>query len=63
MDKNDMKSILLAIVRTLDEIQLRTDQVHSAARINACSNKLSEIVTKMQEVEETEHAAENQQGE
>ena len=63
MDKNNMKSILLAIVRTLDEIQLRTDQAYSAARINACSKKLSEIVTKLDEVEETKHDSENQHGE
>lgn len=44
MNTEDLKAILSAIQTTLDGIQMRTDQVKDAAKINACSRKLAEIV-------------------
>lgn len=54
MKTGDMKNILLAVVGTLDEIPLRTDQVQYAARINACSKKLMEIASELKEDEPNE---------
>lgn len=56
MNTEDLKNVLAAIKTTLDGIQMRTDQVKDAAKINACSRKLAEIVNGLGEKQdETEN--------
>lgn len=61
MDSKTMKTILLAVVETLNAVELRTDQVKTAAKIHACSMKLSEVLETVKE--ESNSETENQHGE
>lgn len=65
MSKESLKNMLLAVISTLDSIELRTDQVQKSAQIHACSMKLSEVAAGLDQIgkEETSNESNNQQGE
>lgn len=54
MKKQDLIAKLQAIAQVLDGVQLRTDQVSYAAKINSCSNLLCKIVKELEESEKEE---------
>lgn len=60
MEKKKRSIILQALAETLDAVQLRCDQVKSAARINACAMKLKEMASEMAAEEATGDETENE---